>query len=89
LNNMAEKCNLCSHRLEIGKQPACVETCISKALTITTDETNIQQNAEPFKMNESDKPTTLHIGANVLMKEKLTPGQSFSPLNYEIETWAE
>lgn len=85
--HQAEKCNLCSHRLEIGMQPACVETCVSQALSIITDDKDIPKDAKPFKNRISDKPRTLHIGANDLMKEKLVAGKSFSPLNYEIYNW--
>ncbi|QOR63009.1 4Fe-4S dicluster domain-containing protein [Sulfurovum sp. ST-21] len=87
LTHIAEKCNLCSHRLEAGMQPACVETCISEALTLVEGDHCIPSNALPFKNDEKDKPHTLHIGANPLMKQKLKAGHPFSPLNYEIENW--
>ncbi len=30
----ADKCTLCAHRLEAGQEPACVATCIGRALTV-------------------------------------------------------
>jgi len=89
ITQLAEKCNLCSHRLEVGMQPACVETCVSNALTLFTDEENVPKDAVAFKNSIHEKPSSLYIGVNPLMKQKLVSGQSFSPLNYEIETWAE
>jgi formate dehydrogenase iron-sulfur subunit len=32
-NKIARKCDLCLHRLEQGKEPACVATCSARALT--------------------------------------------------------
>ncbi|WP_419767533.1 4Fe-4S dicluster domain-containing protein [Arcobacter sp.] len=86
--NIAEKCNLCEHRLEQGLQTACEATCVANAITIITDKKYIPKDAKPFKNHKDDKPGTLHIGANEKMKNKLTFGRSFSPLNYEIENWA-
>ena len=88
-SKIAEKCNLCSHRLEVGMRPACEDTCVSDAIRVINTNDEIPLNAKPFKNRASDKPRTLHIGANDLMKQKLTDGKSFSPLNYEINNWAE
>ncbi|MFT7004106.1 MAG: Fe-S-cluster-containing dehydrogenase component [Sulfurimonas sp.] len=88
-SNTAEKCNLCSHRLEIGMKPACEETCVADAIKVISTDEKIPADAKPFKNAPNDKPRTLHIGANDLMKQKLRAGKNFSPLNYEINTWAE
>ena len=88
-SKIAEKCNLCEHRLEIGLKTACEATCVANAITIITNEDEIPKNAIGFKNHPEDKPSTLHIGANEKMKKKLQQGRSFSPLNYEIYTWAE
>ncbi|RXJ87311.1 4Fe-4S dicluster domain-containing protein [Arcobacter sp. CECT 8985] len=87
--NIAEKCNLCEHRLEIGLQAACEATCVANAITIITDEKDIPSNAVGFKNHKLDKPSTLHIGANEKMKNKIKHGRIFSATNYEIYTWAE
>lgn len=87
--NIAEKCNLCSHRLDIGMQAACEATCVSKAISIISDDSFIPKEARAFSNDEKMKVRTLHIGANEKMKKKLIPGKSFSPLNYEIYTWAD
>jgi tetrathionate reductase subunit B len=89
LTNSAEKCNLCSHRLEIGMNPACAETCVADAIKVISDDEDIPTDAKAFKNSDRDRPRTLHIGANDLMKQKLTASRSFSPLNYEIDNWAE
>ena len=88
LTKLAEKCNLCSHRLDVGAQPACVSTCPTEALKIIDGTQTPPSDAVPFRMLPSDKPRTLHIGAHPAMSEKLHIGKPFSPYNYEISNWA-
>lgn len=89
LSKMAEKCNLCSHRLEAGEKAVCEATCVSEAIRIIdTSKESLPATVQFFKMRESDKPRTIHLGANPHMREKLTTGNPFSPYNYEISTWA-
>lgn len=89
LSKLAEKCNLCAHRLEIGQKAACEATCVSEAIRIIDlSKESLPANGVGFTMRSSDKPRTLHIGANPLMREKLSIGKPFSPYNYEISNWA-
>lgn len=89
ISRIAEKCNLCAHRLEIGMKPACEETCVSDAIQIIEEkELKRFANAKGFKNAATDKPRTLHINANGIMAQKLRKGHPFSPMNYEIFTWA-
>lgn len=89
ISRIAEKCNLCAHRLEIGMKPACEETCVSDAIQIIEEkELKRFPNAKGFKNAATDKPRTLHINANGNMAQKLRKGYPFSPMNYEIFTWA-
>ena len=89
LSNVAEKCNLCAHRLEVGQKTACESTCVSEAIrVIDLSHETPPSNAHGFTNRDSDKPRTLYIGANLLMREKLTTGNAFSPYNYEISNWA-
>jgi len=44
LRNVVAKCDLCYFRLEEDKEPACVETCVSGALTFEDPEDLIDQN---------------------------------------------
>jgi Fe-S-cluster-containing dehydrogenase component len=37
-NRVVGKCHLCWHRLDQGKEPACVATCFGKALQTATEE---------------------------------------------------
>ena len=86
--NIAEKCNLCEHRLEVGMKPACEETCVANAIEVIRLKEDIPVTTKPFINDIRDKPSTLHIGAKETMKNKLRKGVRFSPLNYEIENWA-
>ncbi|NCB82732.1 MAG: hypothetical protein EOM38_10105 [Bacilli bacterium] len=89
LSHLAEKCNLCAHRLEIGQKAACEATCVSEAIRIIDlSKEALVSHSVGFKMKKNDKPRTQHIGANPLMKEKLQSGKPFSPYNYEISNWA-
>lgn len=89
LSKLAEKCNLCAHRLELGQKAACEATCVSEAIRIIDlSKETLPSHAVGFKMRESDKPRTQHIGADLAMKEKLQSGKPFSPYNYEISNWA-
>ncbi len=89
LSDIAEKCNLCSHRLEIGLRPACEATCVANAIKIIDiNQEKRPENAKVFKTDLSNKLRTLYVGANEIMKEKFKSSQSFSPLNYEIYNWA-
>lgn len=88
-SKIAEKCNLCEHRLEAGMKAACEATCVADAIKIIDD--SLQKapiGATGFVMKKSDKPRTLHMGANPKMRDKLKSGASFSPFNYEIYSWA-
>ena len=38
VENVAEKCNLCSHRIDSGLKPFCVECCPTKAITFGNTE---------------------------------------------------
>ena len=89
LSKHAEKCNLCAHRLERGEKAACEATCVSEAIRIIDlSKETPPKDAIGFTMKASDKPRTLHIGANVAMREKLHSGKPFSQYNYEISNWA-
>lgn len=89
INKIAEKCNLCEHRLNVGMKAACEATCVAEAITIVNMSLPLPPNASKFKMNQNEKTRTLYIGANEKMKQKLKKGRPFSPFNYEINSWAE
>ena len=42
-DNKASKCTLCSDRVAVGQQPACVKTCPTKAITFGSKDEMIQQ----------------------------------------------
>lgn len=88
INKIAEKCNLCEHRLDLGLKAACEATCVADAISIISSN-DVPKNAKEFKINQKEKTKTLYIGANEKMKQKLKKGKPFSPYNYEISNWAE
>lgn len=63
----ASKCNFCVHRIDKGRQPACVESCPSKALIFgdlddprSTIREKIWQ-AEPLLAHQNTKPKSFYI----------------------------
>ncbi len=75
---VANKCNFCSERLDQGLQPACVNTCNSKARTIgDLDDPNSEVSKlianNPVKTllpEQNTKPKVFYIGLDDSMYEK-------------------
>jgi tetrathionate reductase subunit B len=98
VRNVADKCNFCSHRLEAGMPPACVETCpadtlifgdandpesrVSKFLKRNTDKLAV------LKPEEKTQPQVQYRGLKRELERKLPKGRNHDPRSYEIETWA-
>ena len=96
-NDVADKCDFCSHRLAVGMEPACVETCpadvfhfgdandpkspYSLFMTRHGTETSV------LKPEEKTKPSVHYRGHNKNMEAKIPKGQVHDPYSYEIETW--
>lgn len=95
---LADKCDFCSHRLEAGMPPACVETCpgetiifgdlndpesrISKFSATAPDELVV------LKPEEGAKPAVHYRGLVREMEKKIPRGHNHDPHSYEIDTWA-
>jgi tetrathionate reductase subunit B len=97
--NVADKCDFCSHRLEVGMQPACVETCPSGALVfgdandaaspVARFQARHQDQLSVLKPEENTKPQVAYRGLQPELAKKVPKGRNHDARSYEIETWAE
>jgi tetrathionate reductase subunit B len=99
VHQVADKCDFCSHRLEAGLEPACVETCpgetivfgdandpaskISRFLERHRDE------LEVLKREKGTNPQVFYRGDARSMEAKVPEGRNHDPASYEIETWSQ
>lgn len=100
---VADKCDLCSHRLEVGMQPACVEVCPAEVFAfgdLNDPNSKISQfNAKHkgelsvLKPEEGTKPSVHYRGIGTVvpreMERKLPKGRNHDPFTYEVDTWSE
>ena len=96
-NDIADKCDFCSHRLEANMEPACVETCPAEVFFFG----DANDPASPYsqfmvknkgqtrvlKPEEKTVPSVDYKGHNVAMEAKIPKGKVHDPYSYEIETW--
>ena len=100
---VAAKCDLCSHRLDVGMQQACVEACPTEVFAFG----NVNDPASPvslfrsrhkteltvLKPQENTRPAVHYRGIGTVvpraMENKLPKGRNHDPFTYEIDTWAE
>ncbi len=98
-NDVADKCDFCSHRLAVGMEPACVETCPAEVFHFG-DSNDPQSPYSRFmarhgsetkvlKPEEKTKPSVHYKGHRVEMEAKIPKGHVHDPYSYEIETWTQ
>ena len=88
---LADKCDLCTHRTSLGQEPACVNSCPTGALLFgdlddpqdPVTQFSVSHNAVPFKASEGTKPNVLYVGLEAWMEDANT-GIQISPLDDEI-----
>ncbi len=88
----ADKCNLCSHRTEVGLDPACVAACPTEALRFgdlddPQDPVAVyakERGAKPFKEKAGTLPSVLYVGHEEWMEEAASSGVQRSPEDREI-----
>lgn len=96
-NDVADKCDFCSHRLDAGMEPACVETCPAEVFHFG-DANDPQSPYSKFmakngkltavlKPEENTKPSVAYKGHTQEMETKIPKGRVHDPYSYEIETW--
>jgi tetrathionate reductase subunit B len=98
-NDVADKCDFCSHRLKENMEPACVETCpaevfhfgdandpnsaYSKFMAVHGKDTRV------LKPEEKTMPSVHYKGHQKEMEVKIPKGRVHDPYSYEIETWTQ
>ncbi len=96
-NDVADKCDFCSHRLDANMEPACVETCPAEVFHFG-DANDPQSQYSKFmasnaaatsvlKPEEKTKPSVVYKGHKKEMESKIPKGRIHDPHSYEIETW--
>ena len=98
-NDVADKCDFCSHRLDVGMEPACVETCPAEVFHFgdANDPGSPYSRfmaakgaqAKVLKPEEKTRPQVAYVGHRVEMEAKLPKGHVHDPYSYEIETWTQ
>ena len=98
-NDIADKCDFCSHRLDAGMEPACVETCPAEVFHFgdanDPDSAYSRFAASPKGQQltalpqEKTNPRVGYRGHHVPMEAKIPNGRVHDPYSYEIETWAQ
>ena len=96
-NDVADKCDFCSHRLDAGMEPACVETCPAEVFHFG----DANDPASPYslfmkkhggqtvglKPEEKTLPSVVYRGHAKEMEQKIPKGKVHDPFSYEIENW--
>lgn len=88
----ADKCDLCTHRTDVGLDPACVNVCPTDVLRfgdlddIEDPATRHAQRhgARPMKEEAGTKPSVLYIGLEAWMEQKAKGGVRLSPDEDEL-----
>lgn len=100
---IADKCDFCSHRLDAGMEPACVEVCPADvfafgdlndpASRINAFHDKHRKQLSVLKPEEKTRPLVHYRGLGGVvpraMEHKIPKGHSHDPHSYEIDTWAE
>lgn len=77
----ADKCTLCVHRLEAGQPPACVATCIGRALTVgdlndsksEVSQLLAQYPVQTLKPEQGTDPMVFYIGLDGRVTQEVAP----------------
>ncbi len=98
-NDVADKCDFCSHRLAYNMDPACVETCPADVFHFGDANdpkspyslfmTRYGAETKVLKPEENTKPSVSYRGHEVAMEAKIPKGRVHDPYSYEIETWTQ
>jgi tetrathionate reductase subunit B len=103
VSKVADKCDLCSHRLAVDMEPACVEVCPAEvyvfgdlndpASKISTFLKKNEKEISVLKPHENTKPSVKYRGIGTVvpreMENKIPKGRNHDPFSYEIDTWGQ
>ena len=89
---IAEKCDLCTNRTEVGLDPACVNACPTDVLRFgDLDDENdpvtrlaAEHAATPLKEHAGTRPSVLYIGLERWMDKKRPSGVQLAPGESEL-----
>lgn len=101
VSKIADKCDLCSHRLEADMLPACAEVCPAEVFQFgNLNDPNsrvslfMKKNADQLsvlKPEEKTRPSVKYRGIGTVvprvMENKIPKGRNHDPFSYEIDTW--
>ncbi|MDB4789365.1 4Fe-4S dicluster domain-containing protein [Verrucomicrobiales bacterium] len=91
-SNKAEKCDFCTHRTELGLEPACVSSCPTDAIRFgdlenPDDPVTIvakAKNAKAFKEDAGTEPSVLYVDHEAWMEPKSNLGVQLSPADEDV-----
>lgn len=89
---IADKCNFCTHRTDVGLDPACVTACPCDALRFgdlddpqdPVSRYAEQRGARPFKESAGTRPSVLYVGHEDWMEDAAKSGVQMSREDRDI-----
>jgi len=89
---IAEKCDLCTHRTDVGLDPACVNVCPTDVLRFgdLDDPQDLaaryakEQGATPMKEDAGTRPSVLYVGLEPWMEKRVPGGVQLKPGEDEL-----